>query len=114
MFSKLSTEKDQVCWYRTFHNFVHIAFLICLQENSPLKVGEHVASDFIGRSSVFIDFVNAYLLLDNSPGIASTGVSSRDRLNYIMDQNNPTPGEERFFSRLGESDCLRISRSGLA
>lgn len=43
---------------------------------------------------VSIEFVNAVVLLSrNRPNAA---INARDRLSYILDQNNPTPG---FVSR---------------
>ncbi|UJR09842.1 hypothetical protein I4U23_014067 [Adineta vaga] len=65
-------------------------------EHDLNKMADHVFKAFDQGGSgklTFENFVNAYLLLDNSPGIASTGVSNRDRLNYILDHNNPTPGK---------------------
>lgn len=39
-----------------------------------------------------VEFVNAYLLINQSQGSAAA-VPSRDRLAYVLDHNNPTPGK---------------------
>ncbi|CAF3830565.1 unnamed protein product [Adineta steineri] len=59
------------------------------------KFANHVFKAFDREGSgklSFEDFVNAYLLLDNGSSASTTDTSSRDRFNYIMDNNNPTPG----------------------
>ena len=44
----------------------------------------------------WIEFVNAYVLLSrNQPNKA---ISARDRLGYVLDHNNPTPGRTRTNS----------------
>jgi hypothetical protein len=42
-----------------------------------------------------IEFVNAYLLLNHTD--SSKAMTHRDRLNYVMDHNNPTPGKNNFL-----------------
>lgn len=44
---------------------------------------------------VEIEFVNAYLLLSRSS--TNTAVTARDRLNYVLDHSNSTPGREKKF-----------------
>ncbi|CAF0882385.1 unnamed protein product [Adineta ricciae] len=72
------------------------------------KMADHVFKAFdrgSGKLS-FEDFVNAYLLLDNSPGIASTGVSPQERFAYILENNYPESSEisreqgEDMFNKL--------------
>ena len=42
-----------------------------------------------------IEFVNAYLLLNRNQ--SNTTGADRDRLNYILDQTNSTPGKRKFL-----------------
>ncbi len=44
-----------------------------------------------------IEFAEAYLMLTHYPGASTNGVTFHDRLNYILDQDNPTPGKKNSF-----------------
>ncbi|CAF1417342.1 unnamed protein product [Rotaria sordida] len=82
-------------------------------EHDLEKMSDHVFKAFDREGSgklSFEDFVNAYLLLENRPGASTSAVSSRDRFNYIMDHNNPTPG---YVSREhGEQLLNRLNLCG--
>jgi hypothetical protein len=49
---------------------------------------------FLLGKLTFEEFVNAYLLINQNQ--AASKVSHRDRLNYVLDHNNPTPGKKKF------------------
>jgi len=78
-----------------------------ISEHDLEKISDRVFKAFDGDGSgklTFEEFVNAYLLINQNQGNKS--VTSRDRLNYILDHNNPTPGHitreqgEQVFNRL--------------
>ncbi|CAF4976791.1 unnamed protein product [Rotaria sp. Silwood1] len=90
-------------------------------EHDLEKMSDHVFKAFDREGSgklTFEDFVNAYLLLDNRPDTSTSGVSSRDRFNYIMDHNNPTPGYvsrehgEQLFNRLNLCNAGDMEKPG--
>jgi len=64
-----------------------------ITEHDLEKLSDRVFKAFDADGSgklTFEEFVNAYLLLSrNQPDKA---ITDRDRLNYVLDQNNPTPG----------------------
>jgi hypothetical protein len=80
-----------------------------LSDHELNKIADRVFKAFDRNGTgklTFEEFVNAYLLLNRSS--SNTTVTARDRLNYILDQNNPTPG---FISReSGEQIFNDLSR----
>ena len=64
-----------------------------ISEHDLEKISDRVFKAFntdgSGKLS-FEDFVNAYILVSRNQG--NTAVTPRDRLNYILDQTNTTPG----------------------
>lgn len=57
------------------------------------KISDRVFKAFDSHGSgklTFEEFVNAYLLLDRDSSKSS--ITARDRLSYVLDHNNPTPG----------------------
>jgi len=77
-----------------------------ISEHDLEKISDRVFKAFDADGSgklTFEEFVNAYLLI-NHP--TNTAVTPRDRLNYVLDHNNPTPGYvtreqgEQVFNRL--------------
>jgi len=73
------------------------------------KISDRVFKAFDAEGSgklTFEEFVNAYLLLSrNKP---NTAITARDRLSYVLDHNNPTPG---YISReQGEQVFNRLNR----
>jgi len=68
-----------------------------ITEHDLEKISDRVFKAFDRDGSgklTFEEFVNAYLLISrNQPDKA---ITARDRLNYVLDHNNPTPG---FISR---------------
>ncbi|CAF1026698.1 unnamed protein product [Adineta steineri] len=54
----------------------------------------------------FEEFAEAYLMLTHHPDMSKDGITFRDRFNYLLDQDNSTPGfitqeqGERVFNRL--------------
>ncbi|CAF2645211.1 unnamed protein product [Rotaria sp. Silwood2] len=80
-----------------------------LTEHDLDKMSDHVFEiyDFDGTGKLtFEEFAEAYMMLTHYPGISTNGVTFRDRFNYILDQDNPTPNfitrkqGERVFNRL--------------
>jgi len=78
-----------------------------ISEHDLEKISDRVfkAFDHDGSGKLtFEEFVNAYLLINQNQ--TSTAVTPRDRLNYVLDHNNPTPGYvtrdqgEQVFNRL--------------
>jgi len=78
-----------------------------ISEHDLDKISDRVFKAFDADGSgklTFEEFVNAYLLINQNP--ANTAITPRDRLNYLMDHNNPTPGYvtrehgEQVFNRL--------------
>jgi len=78
-----------------------------ISEHDLDKISDRVFKAFDADGSgklTFEEFVNAYLLINHNK--ANTAIQSRDRLNYLMDHNNPTPGYvtrehgEQVFNRL--------------
>jgi len=78
-----------------------------ISEHDLEKISDRVFKAFDTDNSgklTFEEFVNAYLLINQNE--KSSKVLPRDRLNYIMDHNNPTPGYvtrdhgEQVFNRL--------------
>jgi len=78
-----------------------------ISEHDLDKISDRVFKTFdmdgSGKLS-FEEFVNAYLMLNHNQ--TNTGITPRDRLNYVLDHNNPTPGYvtrdhgEQVFNRL--------------
>ncbi|CAF4863401.1 unnamed protein product, partial [Rotaria sp. Silwood2] len=65
-----------------------------LTEHDLDKMSDHVFEiyDFDGTGKLtFEEFAEAYMMLTHYPGISTNGVTFRDRFNYILDQDNPTP-----------------------
>ncbi|CAF0814276.1 unnamed protein product [Rotaria sordida] len=81
-----------------------------LTDHDMDKLSDRVFKAFDAEGSgklSFEEFVNAYLLLSRNPQ-GKTAVTARDRLNYVLDQNNPTPG---YISRdQGEQVFNRLNR----
>ncbi|CAF3071393.1 unnamed protein product [Rotaria sp. Silwood2] len=80
-----------------------------LSEHHLDKMSDHVFEtyDFDGTGKLtFEEFAEAYLMLTHYPGTSTKNVTFRDRFNYILDQDNPTPDfitreeGERVFNRL--------------
>jgi len=78
-----------------------------ISEHDLEKISDRVFKAFDADGSgklTFEEFVNAYLLMNQSP--TSTAITPRDRLTYVLDHNNPTPGYvtreqgEQVFNRL--------------
>jgi len=76
-------------------------------EHDLEKISDRVFKAFDADGSgklTFEEFVNAYLLINQAP--PNTAITPRDRLNYVMDHTNPTPGYvtrehgEQVFNRL--------------
>ncbi|CAF4384400.1 unnamed protein product [Rotaria sp. Silwood2] len=73
------------------------------------KMSDHVFEtydiDETGKLT-FEEFAEAYLMLTHYAGTSTNGVTFRDRFNYVLDQDNSTPGfitreqGERVFNRL--------------
>ncbi|CAF4441937.1 unnamed protein product, partial [Adineta steineri] len=40
----------------------------------------------------FEEFAEAYLMLTHHPDMSNDGITFRDRFNYLLDQDNSTPG----------------------
>jgi len=84
-----------------------------ISEHDLEKMSDRVFKAFDADGSgklTFEEFVNAYVLLHQGSraGSTSTTVTPRDRFNYILDHNNPTPGYvsreqgEQVFNRLNK------------
>jgi len=85
-----------------------------ISEHDLEKISDRVFKAFDNDGSgklTFEEFVNAYLLINQnqagSTGAATTtAITPRDRLTYVLDHNNPTPGYvtrdqgEQVFNRL--------------
>jgi hypothetical protein len=78
-----------------------------ISEHDLEKISDRVFKSFDGDGSgklTFEEFVNAYLLINQNEKCSS--VTPRDRLTYVLDHNNPTPGYvtrdhgEQLFNRL--------------
>jgi len=78
-----------------------------ITEHDLEKISDRVFKAFDGEGSgklTFEEFVNAYLLLNRNP--TNTSSTAHDRLSYVLDHNNPTPGYvsrdqgEQVFNRL--------------
>jgi hypothetical protein len=78
-----------------------------ISEHDLEKISDRVFKSFDMDGSgklTFEEFVNAYLLLNQNKSVGAN--VHRDRLNYVMDHNNPTPGYitrdqgEQVFNRL--------------
>merc|ERR1712110_1180968 len=78
-----------------------------ISEHDLEKISDRVFKAFDADGSgklTFEEFVNAYLLINQSS--TSTTITPRDRLTYVLDHNNPTPGYvtreqgEQVFNRL--------------
>jgi len=78
-----------------------------ISEHDLEKISDRAfkAFDMDGSGKLtFEEFVNAYLLINQYPGKGT--ITPRDRFNYVMDHNNPTPGYvtrdhgEQVFNRL--------------
>lgn len=83
-----------------------------ISEHDLEKMSDRVFKAFDADGSgklTFEEFVNAYVLLSQTPtGTLSTAVMPRDRLNYVLDHNNPTPG---YVTRdHGEQVLNRLNR----
>lgn len=64
-----------------------------LSDHDLDKLSDRVFKAFDSHGSgklTFEEFVNAYLLLDRHS--TKSSITARDRLTYILDHNNPTPG----------------------
>jgi len=80
-----------------------------ITEHDLEKLSDRVFKAFDAEGTgklTFEEFVNAYLLLSrNQP---NTAITARDRLNYVLDHNNATPGyvsreqAEQVFNRLNQ------------
>jgi len=79
-----------------------------ISEHDLEKMSDRVFKAFDADGSgklTFEEFVNAYVLL-NENKTSSMSVAPRDRFNYVLDHNNPTPGYvsreqgEQVFNRL--------------
>jgi len=79
-----------------------------ISEHDLEKMSDRVFKAFDADGSgklTFEEFVNAYVLL-NENRTTSMSVAPRDRFNYVLDHNNPTPGYvtrdqgEQVFNRL--------------
>ncbi|CAF0984233.1 unnamed protein product [Rotaria sp. Silwood1] len=83
---------------------------VVLTEHDLDKLSDRVFKAFDGEGNgklTFEEFVNVYLLLSRN-GQSNTAVTARDRLNYILDHNNPTPG---YISReQGEQVFNQLNR----
>jgi len=80
-----------------------------ISEHDLEKISDRVFKAFDAEGTgklTFEEFVNAFLLLSrNQPDAALT---ARDRLNYVLDHNNPTPG---YITReQGEQVMNRLNR----
>jgi len=83
-----------------------------ISEHDLEKISDRVFKAFDADGSgklTFEEFVNAYLLINQNQGTSTattTTVTPRDRLTYVLDHNNPTPGYvtreqgEQVFNRL--------------
>jgi len=78
-----------------------------ISEHDLEKISDRVFKAFDADGSgklTFEEFVNAYLLLNQQQGTST--VAPRERLTYVLDNNNPTPGYvtreqgEQVFNRL--------------
>ncbi|CAF1051843.1 unnamed protein product [Rotaria sordida] len=78
-------------------------------EHELNKMSDHVFETYDYEETgklTFEEFAEAYLMLTHYPSISINGVTFRDRFNYILDQDNSTPGfitrehGERVFNRL--------------
>jgi len=80
-----------------------------ISEHDLEKISDRVFKAFDADGSgklTFEEFVNAYLLMNQHP--TNTTVTPRDRLNYVLDHNNPTPG---YVTRdQGEQVLNRLNR----
>jgi len=79
-----------------------------ISEHDLDKISDRVFKSFDSDGSgklTFEEFCNAYLLI-NQTDSSKVKATHRDRLNYVMDHNNPTPGYvtrdqgEQVFNRL--------------
>jgi len=64
-----------------------------ISEHDLEKISDRVFKAFDGDGSgklTFEEFVNAYLLINQNQ--TSSAITPRDRLNFVLDSNNPTPG----------------------
>jgi len=80
-----------------------------ISEHDLEKMSDRVFKAFDAEGSgklTFEEFVNAYLLLSQNPTGKAPVVTPHERLTYILDHNNPTPGYvsreqgEQVFNRL--------------
>jgi hypothetical protein len=83
-----------------------------ISEHDLDKISDRVFKAFDADGSgklTFEEFVNAYLLINQNQATGTTtttSVTPRDRLTYVLDHNNPTPGYvtreqgEQVFNRL--------------
>jgi len=80
-----------------------------ISEHDLEKMSDRVFKAFDAEGSgtlTFEEFVNAYLLLSQNPSGKGPLSTPHDRLTYVMDHNNPTPGYvsreqgEQVFNRL--------------
>jgi hypothetical protein len=46
---------------------------------------------------LFIEFAELYLMLSHYAGTSPNGLTRRDRFNYILDQYDVTPGNNKLF-----------------
>jgi len=93
--------------YTTGHTGTSVPAVI--SEHDLEKLSDRVFKAFDADGSgklTFEEFVNAYLLINQNQTKTSTSLVPRDRLNYVLDHNNPTPGYvtrdqgEQVFNRL--------------
>ncbi|CAF0749888.1 unnamed protein product [Adineta steineri] len=82
-----------------------------ISEHDLEKISDRVFKAFDGDNSgklTFEEFVNAYLLINQKDSATSTTFTPRDRLTYVLDHTNPTPGYvtreqgEQVFNRLNK------------
>jgi len=80
-----------------------------ISEHDLEKISDRVFKAFDADGSgklTFEEFVNAYLLINQNQVATTATVTPRDRLTYVLDHNNPTPGYvtreqgEQVFNRL--------------
>ena len=50
-----------------------------------------------------VEFAEAYLMLTHREGMSTNGVTFRDRLNYMLDQDSASPGK----------NLLQLTRTGV-
>jgi len=82
-----------------------------ISEHDLEKISDRVFKAFDADGSgklTFEEFVNAYLLINQNQGSTVSKVTPRDRLTYVLDHNNPTPG---YVTReQGEQVLNRLNR----